>query len=639
MVSDSNEINSVKYPVSFDTVQNWPATTQVTQDTGEDITRNRDALLILERLLGLNPHIGLFTANTKTATVAQRLSILEQGVSEGRFEFQKLKVKNAIETVEDVNQNLTLVLGAVKNASHNYTEVEFKGPVHILDSGKADPRVRMDVGFIIEKTQTSKKSTEAEIVGSSEPNKPLLTITDYNRSAISDSDHLAVKIDGNLHVTGYITGNFALDHSRLNGINTDPVIDALGNILVNAIHVSRGNFHSHKRGLYDSTLGRWRVDPNPTVATFGLIDHSDLEPTSTRTSIRQRNFVPEQNVAYHVTNGDDHDHVGGDGAQLRHNFLLGIDPNNSNHVSGGNTHTHDPSKKDGGLIPTNGVILETGLENSLSGIPIDSTTNPIVAKSTMSTLLDLISDRFVSIDTLNTTQNTRLDQHDSDIAQAQITKTEFNQVRSDVVSAVSQVETLDTTVENLSSTVDQNTEDISDLRSSVLAAIFSSTITSITAGTKVYGISGGGADSASLAIAANVDYTDVDDTGATLNKNATVNFTTNSISLSQATTAKNGSSIVPRAGILQNFVVRASDDLPANAEVSVTIWKNFEPTTLSLTLIHEDITGIPAAVVDSTGQVTVAQGDFLTFEVFNRGSVNVSNIAIAASVGYSAPVS
>jgi hypothetical protein len=376
MANDNNEINKVKYPGTparpeFDTVRNWPATTQVTQTTGEDITRNRDALLVLERVLGPNPHIGLFTADVRTASVSQRIGILEQGVSEGRFEFKRLKVENAIDTIKDVNQHITLVLGAVRDSVHDSTLVEVIGPLRVRNSNAFESRALFDVGIVVEKTEASGLSTDCEIIGSSQPNIPLLKVTDYQRGNIQDQDHIAVQIDGNLRVSGFIEGQFALDHSRLNNINTDPVIDAQGNVILDAIHVSRGNYHTHKRGEFNPSLNRWIVDPNPTEATYGIIDHSDLEPQSIRTTARQTNFIPNTEISYHVTNGDDHDHVGGDGAPLRHSFLLGIDPQNSDHVSGGDTHSHDPEKADGAPIHSQSILLEKGQNTSLKILALD----------------------------------------------------------------------------------------------------------------------------------------------------------------------------------------------------------------------------------------------------------------------------
>lgn len=380
MANDNNEINKVKYPGTpskpeFDTVLNWPPTTQVTQNTGEDITRNRNAILMLERILGPNPHIGLFTSDLRTASVSQRIGILEQGIAEGRFEFKKIKVERAIETIRNINDLITLTLGAIRDVNHEQTPVEVLGTLRVRDSNAFDSRALFDVGFVVAKTRESLQSTKCEIIGSSILNEPLLKIVDYARGSLESDEHTALEIQGNLVVTGYIRGNFALDHKKLNNINTDPVVDAKGNVIVDAIHVSRGNFHSHKRGEFNSSLNRWIVNSNPAESTYGIIDHNDIEPQSVRTTSRQQNFLPNKDIAYHVTNGDDHDHVGGDGAPLRHSFLLGIDPKNSDHVTGGDIHTHNPNKKDGGLIESHSILLQEKKNEELKILNVENKTN------------------------------------------------------------------------------------------------------------------------------------------------------------------------------------------------------------------------------------------------------------------------
>ena len=71
------EINEVVYPQQFDTVQNFPSVTEISESSGEEINRNRDAILVLERTLGRNPQIGRYTVDPNTATVSQRIDILE----------------------------------------------------------------------------------------------------------------------------------------------------------------------------------------------------------------------------------------------------------------------------------------------------------------------------------------------------------------------------------------------------------------------------------------------------------------------------------------------------------------------------------------------------------------------------------
>ena len=102
------------------------------------------------------------------------------------------------------------------------------------------------------------------------------------------------------------------------------------------------------------------VDPNPSENTYGIVRHIDLEPATVRTSNKQTDFSPQANVAYHVTNGDDHDHVGGDGAPLRHSNFLEISPLTTNHVSNGDFHVHNLAKGDGGPIYMASIFLDSG---------------------------------------------------------------------------------------------------------------------------------------------------------------------------------------------------------------------------------------------------------------------------------------
>ena len=359
------EINKVLYPGTptvpeFDTTANWPATTRVTQTTGEDITRNRDALLILERLLGPNPHIGLFSKDFTRSTVSERLWILETGIAEGQFQFKQLTVQGIFSAERDINNAPYLTLGYPKNPNSVPTFVNIKGVAHFFDSGAFDPRVWFDVGFKVIKAESLSQSTECTIEGVALTNKPLLTIRDYSVSKVNDPSRLALRILGNVEIVGSLSADFAISHTSLLDIFTDPIIDSKGNIIREANHVSRGNFHSHRRGTYDTTLARWMVDPNPSDNTYGLVQHIDLEPATIRTNNQLTDFTAQANVAYHVTNGDDHDHVGGDGAPLRHSNLLEVEPATTNHVTGGDYHAHNLAKGDGGPVYLAGVFLDKG---------------------------------------------------------------------------------------------------------------------------------------------------------------------------------------------------------------------------------------------------------------------------------------
>lgn len=595
------EVNQVAYPGTpdcpvFDSIQNWPATTEVTQSSGEDITRNRDALLILERILGLNPHIGLFTIDPRTATVSQRISILEQGISEGRFELKTLKVERAIETIKDVHDRMTLLLGLEKNADYEATEVKFRGPIRIADSGARDPRAQFEVGFAIKKSVESQSSTDCLIEGSSLRRKPLLHIKDFNQTEISNQDHLALLLDGNLHVNGFITGNFAIDHNRLNNINTDPVIDAQGVVIQEAIHVSRGNFHSHKRGEYNPTLGRWLIDPNPVEPTYGLVNHLDLEPESTRTSIRQQNFIPDPNVAYHVTNGDDHNHVGGAGAPIRHRFLLGIDPKNSNHVTNGDFHKHDPALGDGASIPTNGIILQETLEQALLSI------NEFEPEADLSTVLIAINACLEQIDLLNEEHGERIEQNESDIEEL---REDFRELDTKAASLRSEVTTLAGDLVKTKDDVRDQSKDIEKLKArQISAAIFGVTVTNLGVNEGLFGIGGAPGQSADT-----------------------------------YETALEASTLIPRKGILKNLVVRSTGFLPEGVLVPVTVWINGQPTPLVLTLVGPpeadgDVEPdyIPDPLIDNISQFPVEVGDLITFGYFNQGTAAVEEVSIAAAI-------
>jgi len=110
--------------------------------------------------------------------------------------------------------------------------------------------------------------------------------------------------------------------------------------------------------LYDPAISRWLVDPNPSDDTYGLVRHVDLEPVTIRTTNKATGFSPQTDVAYHVSNGDDHDHVGGDGAPLRHSNFLEVDPATTNHVTSGDFHSHDLTRGNGGPIYLASVFLD-----------------------------------------------------------------------------------------------------------------------------------------------------------------------------------------------------------------------------------------------------------------------------------------
>lgn len=328
------EVNEVSYPINYDTVANFPDVTEVTEATGQDINRNRDAILTIERVLGKNPHIGLYTENSATATVDERLDILENGIAEGRFAYRNLNVNNIlVVTTDQAGMGRVDIGGDVNNL--NVAPVYIRGPLRVVDSGLSNNFAEVAVP-----TRFTTRGNSFQ--GTAITGDPIVRITDSNANP-QFTDRLALQIDGNVLIqNGRLLADFAVNHNQLLGIDTTPTAT------VAAIHVARGDYHSHKRKV-DPVTGALlnEVDPTPAEDTFGLVDHKDLLSVFTKNG--QTGFIPVDGVAYHVTNGDDHDHRNGHGAQIDHNYLLNVDPATSNHVTGGDDHVHSPSG-DGGVI-------------------------------------------------------------------------------------------------------------------------------------------------------------------------------------------------------------------------------------------------------------------------------------------------
>ena len=352
------EINEVVYPQQFDTVQNFPSVTEISESSGEDINRNRDAILVLERTLGRNPQIGRYTVDPNTATVSQRIDILENGIAEGRFAYRNLDVYGVLKVTTDAAGLAQVDIGGTGLPGGRIAPVFIRGPLSIKDSGMANKEIRIEVPFI----SSARKNV---IQAASIEGEPLLRITDTNANPMFPG-RLALQIDGNVSITnGRLYADFAIEHSQLLGIDTTPRIG------VNAIHVSRGDYHSHVRRQDPSTGALLNeVDPNPPVDNKGLVDHIDLLNIYTKNG--QTGFVPVDGVAYHITDGDGHDHTGGRGAQVNHSTLLNIDPALSTHVTKGDKHTHSGFLGDGGALIDHNSMINIGF---LSHADIDRTLN------------------------------------------------------------------------------------------------------------------------------------------------------------------------------------------------------------------------------------------------------------------------
>lgn len=335
------ETNEVLYPNQFDSVLNFPDVTEITEASGEEVNRNRDAIIRLERTLGIDPHIGLYTENIATATVDERLDIIENGIAEGRFAFRNLNVNNALVVTTDALGGARVDVGGDIN-NNLVAPVFIRGPLRIVDSGLTSNQAEVDVPVRFNARHNVMEASA--IVGES-----VFRITD-NGADPNVLDRYALEVDGNVIVrNGRLTAEFAIEHSKLLGIQTEPRGSTP------ALHVDRGNFHSHKRKRDPATGALLNeVDANPTEETFGLVDHFDLLNIGTIPG--QADFIPIAGQAYHVTGGDFHDHRDGRGAPIDHNFLFNVDPQTSNHVSGGNQHAHRPGVGDGAPINHNDLL-------------------------------------------------------------------------------------------------------------------------------------------------------------------------------------------------------------------------------------------------------------------------------------------
>lgn len=351
----ANELNSICWPETYDSDKNWPAVTEVTEATGEEINRNRDAILQIERILGLNPQVGIYTTNPNTATVNERLELIENGTAEGRFAWKEINVRNALIVTEDLSAKTSVTLGRKLTTSWTQAIVNIQGPLRVVDSlATTDSRSAIfEVPLEVKRSEASGLSTASKFIGTSTASDPLVTISDFFQNP-DVTDRLALKIEGNVEITGNLTANFAISHTELRDIETIPVSGTSQN---SVRHVTRGDYHSHVKGDYDAVNERWTVDPDPSFETYGIIRHRDLDEIHTKRG--QKGFVAVEGEAYHVTGGDDHDHTAGRGAQIRHSTLSGIDPANSNHVTDGDAHDHTPGS--GGAQISHNSLSDAGV--------------------------------------------------------------------------------------------------------------------------------------------------------------------------------------------------------------------------------------------------------------------------------------
>lgn len=353
------EINEVLYPRLYDTERNFPSTVEITESSGEDVTRNRDAIIRLEHVLGLNPQIGIYTTNPLTATVNERIALIENGIAEGRFAYRNLNVNNVLLVNTDAIGHAYVYLGGSPTTTVT-APVYVKGPFRV----QTPPSLQNNQAIFDVPVEFNSRKNIMQTA--SYAGEPILRITDTNPDP--EAERYALQIDGNVLIrNGRLVADMSVSHSQLRDISTTPV----GNVATNVIHVARGDYHSHKRKK-DVVTGALlnQVDPNPAESTYGLIDHKDL--LSIQTKANQTEFIPTEGTAYHVTGGDEHDHKNGRGAQIDHGYLMNINPSYTNHVTSGDAHTHSTATGDGGSTISHNDLMQVGF---LSHTDIDRLLN------------------------------------------------------------------------------------------------------------------------------------------------------------------------------------------------------------------------------------------------------------------------
>lgn len=340
----------IRYPSNYDIL---PFTTTVSISVGDNINALRESILNIENTLGLNINIGLFTADPTKATLGERLDRIERGIAERNLIFREINVSDSLQVLLNPNNQPFVRIGLSTPTS--IAPVTIVGPLTILSPQVANPETIIQTPVKIDVTTFNPNaSANSSIKGRSNSSQPLLTIEDINSNPASTEFALSIK--GNVKVTGKLEAEYSIDHTKL--LNTDTVPTSTTRGIVK--HVTQGDYHSHRKGRYDSNLSQWIVDSTINTTDYGILSHSDLEDIGTLPT-HGNDFRPVSGTAYHVTGGDLHSHKSGDGAQIDHNDLSNISPKFSNHVTGGDSHAHT-SANDGGQVSHNDLadIQTTG---------------------------------------------------------------------------------------------------------------------------------------------------------------------------------------------------------------------------------------------------------------------------------------
>lgn len=328
----------IRYPKEIDQL---PLTTRVSVDIDQNINALRDAILNIEQVLGLDINIGLFTPNPLSATLSDRLNRIERGIAERNLVFREINVSDSLQVLLDSTNKPFVKIGS--GTSTQIAPVTILGPLTILAPAVSKPETLIQTSLKVDISTFNPNLSSASLFkGKANSLEPILTIQDTTPNPSQDS--FALKVQGNVKVTGKLEAEYSIDHTKLLNIDSTPT--ALTRGLVK--HVTSGDYHVHRKGKYNNDLGKWIVDSSVNDQDYGVISHKDLEGINTLPT-QGNDFAPLPGVAYHVTGGDLHDHKAGRGAQIDHGDLANINPKFSNHVTGGDSHSHT-SAGDGGQI-------------------------------------------------------------------------------------------------------------------------------------------------------------------------------------------------------------------------------------------------------------------------------------------------
>lgn len=370
--------NEILYPEQLDTISNLPDLEVVTADSFVEINAYKEAIVTIERILGINPQIGIFTEDPSTSTVSQRISILEEGMSSGRYRMNEINVANAL-IVRHENGVTDSFIGRNSTDTDGYgtafgnVKTTVRGTMEVLDVStfRGSILVSTDKNKITAATKLSNLGKRivdpytgifdySTINTLAVQNNSIVTIQDTNLDYSKDRNlgptdslqHTALWVVGNVQIDGILRAQeLSLDHSALKNIDTTPVVTNASDAqsaINKYVHVKWGDWHSHikKAGSYDrtSTSPHWTTEP--MAHNYGVIDHKDLVGIHTNNQIEDTvdvvGFIPKAGVAYHVTGGNDHDHnpagaMGG--GTIDHRFLDNAG-SETGHVTSGDLHNH-----------------------------------------------------------------------------------------------------------------------------------------------------------------------------------------------------------------------------------------------------------------------------------------------------------